>query len=62
MIYEDDFEINGQSYNHCIELTDWRFSATALGMIRFFDFYGTEYHKVQNIIKRKENYFITLKI
>ncbi|OUC52413.1 type I CRISPR-associated protein Cas8a1/Csx8 [Eggerthia catenaformis] len=45
MIYEDDFEINGQSYNRCIELTDWRFSATALGMIRFFDFYGTEYHK-----------------
>ena len=45
MIYEDDFEINGQSYNRCIELTDWRFSATALGMIRFFEFYGTEYHK-----------------
>ncbi|EMD15918.1 hypothetical protein HMPREF9943_01751 [Eggerthia catenaformis OT 569 = DSM 20559] len=56
MIYEDDFEINGQSYNHCIELTDWRFSATALGMIRFLIF------MVQNIIKRKENYFITLKI
>lgn len=47
MIQIGEFEANGNIYNRCLELTDWRFSATAVGLIRFFDFHGTDYIKVK---------------
>lgn len=41
MIHVVDTEKNGISYNRCLELSDWRFSAAAVGMIRFFCFRGS---------------------
>ena len=38
MITVVEQEFYNVSYNRCLELSDWRFSASAVGLIRFFDY------------------------
>ncbi len=36
MIVKGEYEIGGKIYNRCLEDSDWRYSAAAVGMMRFF--------------------------
>ena len=47
MIQVGEFEVNSNFYNRCLELTDWRFSATAVGLIRFCDFHDIDCYKTK---------------
>lgn len=47
MIQTGEFEANGIFYNRCLELTDWRFSATAIGLIRFCNFHNIDCYKIK---------------
>lgn len=36
MIYQENISIGGRRYNRRLEMSDWRYSASALGLIKFF--------------------------
>lgn len=44
MIFEGE-NIDGLGFNRKLTLSDWRFSATAIGLIQFFDFHKLSYRR-----------------
>ncbi|MBF1036856.1 MAG: type I CRISPR-associated protein Cas8a1/Csx8 [[Eubacterium] sulci] len=47
MITVVEQEFYNVSYNRCLELSDWRFSASAVGLIRFFEHCSLKYYKAK---------------
>ena len=47
MITVVEQEFDNVSYNRCLELSDWRFSASAVGLIRFFEHCSLKYYKAK---------------
>ncbi len=50
MITEGEFEKGGKKYNRKLELSDWRYSAAALGMDKFFESMDIDRYKEKRAI------------